>query len=62
MVKEVNERERERGGPYILKRSPAARQTGESDLRGLKWHTQLLRDTQVGNAIPAVVYIYTTAR
>ena len=36
-----------------MRRSPAARSTGGSDLRGLKWHTQWLRDTQVGKAMPA---------
>ena len=38
---------------YILRRSPDVSETGGSDLRGLKWHTQWFRDTHVGNAIPA---------
>ena len=34
-------------------RSPFFKVTAVSDLSREKWQTQLLRDTQVGNAIPA---------
>ena len=38
--------------PYIFKTSPLVRFTAGSDRSGLKWHTQLLRETHVGKAIP----------
>ena len=38
---------------YTFTRSPFFKVTAVSDLSGEKWQTQLLRDTQVGNAIPA---------
>ena len=38
---------------YTFTRSPFFKATAVSDLSGEKWQTQLSRDTQVGNAIPA---------
>ena len=38
---------------YTFTRSPFFKVTAVSDLSGEKWQTQLLRDTQVGNTIPA---------
>ena len=37
---------------YTFTRSPFFKMTSASDFRGEKWHTQLLTETQVGNAIP----------
>ena len=41
------------GSPTLLRGLRSSKRHAVSDLSGEKWQTQLLRDTQVGNAIPA---------
>merc|ERR1719381_85976 len=41
----------------ILTMSPSARITSASETSGEKWQMQLLTDTQVGKAIPLVIFL-----